>query len=99
MVTPQSVNTESSLRALLEAHAAELVRERQEVRIRLIGVDDDFVGAIEEYVPNTSTLHDEEDRDMLYLEVKKRAGYVFYLREIAELELFPRAWSPEGRGS
>lgn len=95
MVTPQTVSTENALRALLEAHADSLVRARQEVRIRLIGSADDFVGVIEEYVPRTSTVHDEEDRDALYLEVKPLAGYMFYVREIAELEILPGRWSSE----
>ena len=89
MVKPQLCKSEAEIRALLDGHTDELVREKQEVRVRRKEVGDDFTGSVESYIPIGSPEHDEEDCDALYIETGDDMGYVFQVPEIAELEILP----------
>ncbi|OGZ05413.1 MAG: hypothetical protein A3C93_01385 [Candidatus Lloydbacteria bacterium RIFCSPHIGHO2_02_FULL_54_17] len=89
MVKPQVCRGEALIRALLECEVAELVWEKQEVRVRRKEFGDDFTGSVESYIPKGSPEHDEEDCDALYIETEDDMGYVFQVPEIAELEILP----------
>lgn len=89
MVKPQVYRSEVEIRAMLDGHIGELVREKQEVRVRRKEVGDDFTGSVESYIPRNAPAHDEEDCDALYIETGDDMGYVFQVSEILELEILP----------
>ena len=87
MVKPQIARTEVAIRAILDVHVAELVREQQEVRVRRKVAHGDFVGSVESYITRNDPRHNEEDCDALYIETGDDMGYVFQVPEILELEV------------
>lgn len=89
MVQTQLCQTEAEIRALIAVHLAELVREKQEVRVvRKCGWPV-VVGSIESYIPQGAAPYDEEDQDALFIETENGQGYVFRVTEIATLEILP----------
>lgn len=88
MVTPQTCQTETEIRRVLEDHLQELVREKQEVRVDR---GDGFLvqGVVESYIAKGDPEHDEEDHDALYVETGCLNGYVFRIFEIKTLEILP----------
>jgi len=87
MVQSQLYKGEAEIRPVIAEHLAELVSEKQEVRVvpRTGGMG--VVGTIESYIPQGDPLYDEEDQDALFVETEVNQGYVFRIPEIATLEI------------
>ena len=87
MVKPQVCDSEAEIRQLIEEDLGELVGGRQEVKITRRGGNRPVIGAIESYIPRDCVKHDEEDRDALYIDTGRASGFVFYISEIASIEV------------